>query len=288
MTATRGSLAVAAVVALLLGCERAPDGGDGGNNQNSRDAGLEDASATERPDAGSEDAGRPPDGGPTPVRVLYITEAAGYVHEVLPHSVDVLSQLSGPAGFTLNHQLDFSDAITEETLAATDVLVLYTTNDPPLDGTQRQAILDFVSGGGGLVALHSGTASMDAWPEYGVLTGARFRSHPWFQTVGIHVVDPGHAINAGLPGDFTIHDEIYQFSMFRPDLFTVLLELDVSTVDLTPSYVVQEPWGFPLAWQGPYGNGRVFCTALGHTPEAWDNPNYRTLVRNGIVWAAGR
>ncbi len=43
-----------------------------------------------------------------------------------------------------------------------------------------------------------------------------------------------------------------------------------------------------LAWTRTFGKARVFCCALGHDAQAFDNPNFRALLSRGITWAAGR
>jgi hypothetical protein len=43
-----------------------------------------------------------------------------------------------------------------------------------------------------------------------------------------------------------------------------------------------------VAWIGPWEKSRVVVIQLGHGKEAHENANYRRLVRNAIVWAAGR
>jgi type 1 glutamine amidotransferase len=41
-----------------------------------------------------------------------------------------------------------------------------------------------------------------------------------------------------------------------------------------------------VAWVTTYGKSPVFYLQLGHGETAYDNPNYRKLVVNGIRWAA--
>jgi type 1 glutamine amidotransferase len=46
----------------------------------------------------------------------------------------------------------------------------------------------------------------------------------------------------------------------------------------------------PVAWarvRADHHNQRVFYTSLG-VPEDFDNPNFRRLIANAIVWTAGR
>jgi len=155
-----------------------------------------------------------------------------------------------------------------------------------MDAAHKQAILDFVSNGGGFVGIHSATDTFYAWPEYGQLVGARFNGHPWHEDVGLKVVGPAHPATAHLPATFRITDEIYQFEEFAASEATVLVELDTAATDMNKAGIEQQPFGFPLTWIRSYGSGRVFYTALGHG-AVWDDQRFRTHVRNGILWAAG-
>jgi type 1 glutamine amidotransferase len=42
----------------------------------------------------------------------------------------------------------------------------------------------------------------------------------------------------------------------------------------------------PVIWVNPNAGGRVVYSALGHRPEAYDDPNYRRILTNAIGWAA--
>ena len=43
----------------------------------------------------------------------------------------------------------------------------------------------------------------------------------------------------------------------------------------------------PIAWTRLYGNSRIFYTSLGH-PTDFNQPQFRTLLTNGIHWAMGK
>jgi type 1 glutamine amidotransferase len=43
-----------------------------------------------------------------------------------------------------------------------------------------------------------------------------------------------------------------------------------------------------LAWTRTYQRSRVFCCQSGHGPAAWEDVNFREVLRRGIFWSAGR
>ena len=44
---------------------------------------------------------------------------------------------------------------------------------------------------------------------------------------------------------------------------------------------------FPVAWSKMYGKGRVFYSTLGHTEEAWEDPDIRKMYFEAIKWSLG-
>jgi type 1 glutamine amidotransferase len=42
----------------------------------------------------------------------------------------------------------------------------------------------------------------------------------------------------------------------------------------------------PLVWCRPFGGGRSFYTAMGHTTESYDEPAFRAHLLGGIRYAA--
>jgi type 1 glutamine amidotransferase len=83
-----------------------------------------------------------------------------------------------------------------------------------------------------------------------------------------------HPVNQRVTG-FRILDETYKGMWISPDV-QVLLTTDHPTSD------------GPVAWIGPYEKARVVYIQLGHGREAHLNPAFRRLVRNAVLWTAGR
>jgi hypothetical protein len=81
-----------------------------------------------------------------------------------------------------------------------------------------------------------------------------------------------------------IEEEIYQFRNFSRDRVRVLFSLDPSTADFSAPGVNRTDGDFASAWIHPYGQGRVFYTALGHFDATWRNPQFQTLLRNALLW----
>jgi type 1 glutamine amidotransferase len=216
---------------------------------------------------------------PTPrradaVRALLVT--GGHEHDISFYSV--LDGYDDIATLVDSHP----GALTGS-LEGTDVVVLY---DMPAEMTpkQREGLRAFVEAGGGVVALHHAIAGRTGWRWWWEeVLGGRYLTEPegghpastYQHDVELDVkVAAKHPVTAGVT-DFRILDETYKGMWISPDV-EVLLTTDRPTSD------------GPVAWVGPYEKARIVFIQLGHGREAHLHPAYRRLVRNAVMWAAGR
>jgi uncharacterized protein len=221
-------------------------------------------------------------------RVLYFTYSAGYRHEVIPLSKTILTRLGEDSGvFEIIATEDTSEFSTEN-LERYAAVMFYTSGELPMSGAQKMALLNFVRSGRGFIGVHSATDTFYTWPDYLDLIGGYFNGHPWHQSVTVEVVDPTDPLVTFLGNSLQFEDEIYQISDFDYRGSRVLLRLDQSSVDLTKPGVHQRFYGWPLAWIRPFGQGRVFYTALGHEASVWQDARYQRLLANAVLWSIRR
>jgi type 1 glutamine amidotransferase len=221
-------------------------------------------------------------------RVLYVTQSAGFKHQVLPLSEEILPQIGKKAGAfetTVAHDVS---GITAENLKNFDAVVFYTTGELPMSDEQKAALMAFVRGGKGFVGIHSATDTFYKWADYGTMIGGYFNDHPWHKEVTIRVEDRASPATRHLPASFTMNDEIYQFKDWSRNDVHVLLSVDPASVDLTLPRVKRTDKDFALAWTKNIGKGRMFYTALGHEPAVWQDERFQQHVVGGITWAMGR
>ncbi|MDZ4826144.1 MAG: ThuA domain-containing protein [Actinomycetota bacterium] len=225
-------------------------------------------------------------------QLLFVSQVAPYrdgpagVHGVLEQAAIGVAQLA-----ELNAlepvRVDDVRAIEPEEWSRTRALVLFTIGETPWNVAQRLAILAGLRAGRlAVVAVHSATDSCYAWDDYGAVVGARFDGHPWTQTFAAEVCDATHPACAHLGAEWSWHDEVYQFRDLRPDA-RVLLRVRDGELDLTVPGARPPAFGYPLAWCFEEGAGRVFSTALGHFPSAWESPTYLRHLGGGLAWALG-
>jgi uncharacterized protein (TIGR03437 family) len=221
-----------------------------------------------------------------PKRVLYVTTSAGYRHDSIPTSIEVLQALA-PDRLQVTATEDLS-TITADGLRAYDAVFFFTSGELALSGDQKTALVEFVRAGKGFGGAHSATDTLYTWPEYKNLIGATFDGHPWVQRVRIDIEDPSHPLVSHLAPGFEIEEEIYQFRDFSRDRLRVLMTLDTSSVDMSAPGINRTDGDFALAWVQPYGQGRVFYTALGHLDTTWRDSRFQQMLRNGLLWLTGQ
>jgi type 1 glutamine amidotransferase len=169
------------------------------------------------------------------------------------------------------------------------------------DAELRKSLLEFIESGKGLVGIHDAIATFvqypkyDQWPEFGrMIGGTENGGHPWNgEMMTMRVEDPGNPINAVFEGkDFQIADQAFQLQepVLRDHLH-VLLSIDVEKTGLAPNRrilpVRKQDMDFPMSWVRRQGQGRVFYSGLGHSPQVfWNAPMLAHLLA-GIQYALG-
>lgn len=153
----------------------------------------------------------------------------------------------------------------------------------------RRSLLDFVSGGGGIVAYHYAIGANNHWPEFQEMLGAGYWGHPWNEEVGVKVEEPDHPVLAAFEGEnFRIAEEVFQFrEPYSRKTLRVLLSLDTETSNMEVDWIHRTDGDFALAWVRRYGKGRVFYTAFGHRTEIYWDPTLLRFYLDGIQFATG-
>ena len=239
------------------------------------------ACSSDRPSIAPSQAAQPTTPSSAPIRVLMITATAGFRHDSIPTARQVMASLATTTGeFTVTATENLS-AITASSLAASDVLFFaLTSGELDFDNDQKTAIVDFVTGGGGFLGVHSASDTLYEWPDYGRLVGAYFKEHPWTQQASVVVEDQSHPATAGLGARFSLLEEFYTFRENPRPHVQVLFRLDAASVGADGDY--------PLAWTQSIGDGRTYYNALGHFAETWNDQRFQRQLLGAIRWAAHR
>lgn len=185
----------------------------------------------------------------------------------------------------------WNTAAFDQDLSQYAAIVLLNTPATELDAAQRARFQRYVRNGGGVVAVHKAFAiRRGEWDWYDRMIGRSFRTHPYIQTAMLDVVDADFPATAGLPRRWVWTDEWYEYDPPYSDDLVTLMTVDESSYDPTLIWPGQVAHGMgaphPVAWYHRFEGGRVFATALGHLPEAYNDPRYLDHLYGGIYWAA--
>jgi type 1 glutamine amidotransferase len=161
-----------------------------------------------------------------------------------------------------------------------------------LEPDQKRALLDFVRSGKGLVVMHGGIDANHGWRDYIDMIGAEQVGHP-YNTVE-QPIQPFTLLNenrefpatAFLPRRFVKQDELYTVRNWSRSDVDVLLRIDETTVKDVGDEAPPDR-DLPVAWIKHYGKGRVFASTLGHTREAFKDPDIARMYTQAIEWALG-
>ena len=99
----------------------------------------------------------------------------------------------------------------------------------------------------------------------------------WFymnQHLHVQVADNKHPITQGMQ-PWNMVDETYTMADAGKDSHILL------TVDHPKSMKT-------IGWTRQYKKSPVFCLESGHDNQTWTNPNFREVVRRGLLWCAGK
>ena len=173
-------------------------------------------------------------------------------------------------------------------LKMADAIFYMGHRDVPIDDQQKADLLKFVKEDGkGFVAAHVALTSLESWPAFGEMIGARYDDHPWGQAPGTIINEaPDFPATKQFAASFPFTDEFYQPKEFNRANSRVLLRLDVSKMPANPNLRVKDG-DFPLAWARMYGKGRVFYSSLGHDSATWDHRDIQQMYFEAIKWALG-
>ena len=131
------------------------------------------------------------------------------------------------------------------------------------------ALAQFVQSGGGLLAIHSATASFKQEPRYFDLIGGRFTGHGPVESITIRPSAENDEIFGDI-GEFTVKDELYLHDL-KPDI-------------LTHFETIYQGSSAPMVWTRYVENGRCCYVCPGHRAETMQQPEIQEILRRGLKW----
>ena len=230
--------------------------------------------------------------------ILVVSQTKGFEHDSVPDAMANIWRMGHDTKLWDTTLRTDTELITKKnikernmkTLNYFDALIFAsTTGELDLSDDQKTDMMSFIKEDGkGFVGIHAALDTNYKWPEYGEMIGGWFDQHPWFTfNAPIVVEDPNFPAVHHFPHAFVKRDEIYQAKSWSRDKVNVLLSLDASKLDYNNPRVHRQDHDFAVAWSKMYGKGRVFYSTLGHTKEAWDDPDIQKMYFEAIKWVLG-
>eukprot|EP00730_Choanoeca_flexa_P014836 TRINITY_DN6630_c0_g1_i1.p1 TRINITY_DN6630_c0_g1~~TRINITY_DN6630_c0_g1_i1.p1 ORF type:complete len:237 (+),score=61.91 TRINITY_DN6630_c0_g1_i1:268-978(+) len=231
------------------------------------------------------------------LRILVVTTAHDYKHECIDAATNRVKQLALSHDIGCDVCADVAQYFNDSNTLKSYDLIVFNNNSGEVFNEQQKAVFEeFVSSGKALLGIHAATAAFlsgeDAsgaqemettYPFFADAWGASFTDHPPLQD-GIVKTNQSVCDNLQLklPISYATNDEWYNFdrNVYDNESITVVAEADISSIGGSK---MQDR--HPLIWyHEPYGT-RVFYTALGHHPKAYDtDETIINVLDAGIKW----
>lgn len=216
---------------------------------------------------------------PEKIKVLVVTgfDVATHQWEQSTKLVEGILKESGRFDVTVSAD---KDVFASPSLRDYGVVVLSYGHWNEADPSEqaKAGLLNYVKGGGNVVALHFACSSFQDWTEYGVLLGRVWKKgvggHGPYGQFAVNIKNADHPITKGL-ADFKTEDELY-----------AKLTGDAEIEVLASAYSDWSKQVEPIVFVKRYGQGRVVQNVLGHALDSKQNPSYQKLLRRSVEWAA--
>ncbi|GAA1164721.1 MULTISPECIES: ThuA domain-containing protein [Nesterenkonia] len=186
----------------------------------------------------------------------------------------------------------YADAAT---MGSADLIVQCMTMST-IEKDQLEGLRAAVAAGTGLAGWHGGIAdSYRASDGYLQLIGGQFAHHPavhpdertgeqsdYYTPHRIDIAPEAadHPITAGIES-FDLVTE--QYWVLHDQLIDILATTTLPKRDFDDW---ERPHVNPAIWTRRWGQGRVFVSTPGHRVEVLQNPNVRTMIERGMLWAS--
>ena len=152
----------------------------------------------------------------------------------------------------------------------------------------QKAFVDYVEGGGGLVAVHSAAVNGKDTNLFDSLIGCKFLGHPNACPVTVQPVKP-HPVTEGVEL-FCEIDEHYKIKITAPD--ADVIAASYSPAQGEKSKYEEDPYHntpqsiCPAGYVRAQGKGRVCVLTSGHNLAVWHNANFQRMLANALNWAS--
>jgi len=214
-----------------------------------------------------------------PAKVLIFSKTLGFRHKSITDGINAIQKMATENNFVAD-TTENPGAFTTQNLKQYKAVIFLSPTGEFFNDDQKSAFQQYIRSGGGFIGIHAATDCLFKWEWYGKMIGAYFTDHPPVQEAALTIIDTKHLSTKNLVSPWNHTDEWYNFNYTNPNV-NVLLKLDEGSYKGGKNGA-----NHPVAWYHQFEGGRVFYTALGHTPESFSNEYFLKHLLGGIKYAA--
>ncbi len=215
-------------------------------------------------------------------------------------AVPVMKDLGMKNNFTVDATSDPS-LMTDQNLAQYQVFLQMQLGSFEMPPAAQAALQKFIESGKGWVGVHAAgltgiqfiedkngqiIGDLKYWPWYTTFVGGDenfvWSIHPAEQTGTLLIEDRTFPPTKNLPASFQLKDEWYEWKENPRSKVHVLGKADETTYK-----PVNKQGDHPIVWSNPKYPHTVYI-GVGHDVASLSNANYVTLLRDSVLYAAGR
>lgn len=199
------------------------------------------------------------------------------------HEPATVAQFFAEALRAEGYEVDVTDSLAAlddaQSLATYDLISPCWTMGK-LTSEQSANLSKAIQAGTGLGGYHGGMG--DAFRgdlDYEWMVGGHFVGHPHVGEYTVQVTNTTHPITKGLPESF-IYDSEQYYMLIDP-----AIDILAASIYMYEGQAVT----MPVIWTKPWGQGRIFYSALGHKAEEFTRyPAVAQMTVEGMKWATRR
>ncbi len=223
-----------------------------------------------------------------PRRLLIFTLNVGYGgHPSIAYASEAFTRIGRKTGAFETEVSQDPSVFSRESLKRFDAVFFNNTVGNCFTNAHwRQNLLEFITGGGGLLGVHGTSVAftrwpgaVEDWPEFGYLIGARGANHKDSdEQIWMKVEDPLNAITRVFGSEgFDYRDEFFRpQGTYSRERVRVLLSIDTSKCEPNKGQARGDCYradnDYAVAWIRNYGRGRIFYCTIAHNPYVfWDS-----------------
>lgn len=162
------------------------------------------------------------------------------------------------------------EALESISPSAYSAVVLY-YHRPSISPAALDALENFNRSGGGILAIHSASASFNDSPGYFELLGGRFDHHGPVQEFQVDPTETRGGFFNSI-GNFSVRDELYRH------------EWDSGNQVHFATWIGEQME--PVVWTRVNQLGRVCYLSLGHTSQTMRQPDVQKIIERGLAWVS--